>query len=127
MILMSYLLSTFGNIQVIEDMHLTLIAPFIVVIGLFIVILIDERRNYISLAERFHERKVEVSEEDILYGYPENQVSVRWSEFKKGVFLKRLIILYTQNNQQLLIPEHFFSSVEEKNEWIGFIKSHLPN
>lgn len=97
------------------------------VIGLFLLIFIMERRNYTSLNERFHKRRVRITEKEIYYGIPESQGSTAWSEIKKGVFFNRLIILYTKNNQPLIIPKHFFSSATEEKEWIDFIKKHVPN
>lgn len=126
-LLMNYIFSAFGNIAVIADMLLTYIAPIATIIGSFVVISVMERRNYNSLDERFHERKVGISEEGIYYGIPENQESISWSTIRKVVFMKRFIILYTKNKRPLLIPKHFFSSLEEEKEWIDFIKRHLPN
>lgn len=93
----------------------------------FLIVLVKERREYKSLNSRFHERIINVSEEKIRYGIRENQRDIQWSDMKKGVFFNRFILLYTKNNQPLIIPKHFFSSSTEEKEWIAFIKQHVPN
>lgn len=125
--LVNYLIFSFGNARILGEMIPTLIASIFSIIGLFLLILIMERRNYTSLNDRFHKRMVRITEKGIYYGIPENQGSVSWSEIKKGVFFKRFIILYTRSNQPLLIPKHFFSSSTQEKEWIDFIKKHVPN
>lgn len=93
----------------------------------FLIVLVKERREYKSLNSRFHERIINVSEEKIRYGIRENQRDIQWSDMKKGVFFKRMIILYTKSNQPLMIPRHFFSSSTQEKEWIDFIKKHISN
>lgn len=93
----------------------------------FLFVFIRNLRSYNSLSERFHEKIVQLNNEGIQYGNKGNQIFYQWSDIKKSVFLRKIIFLYTNNNRVIVIPKHFFSSLEEEKEWTDFIKSHLPN
>lgn len=97
------------------------------VLFLFLVIMILNQREYRSLSKRLYERVIQINEEGIHIGDKERKRSVEWSEIKKVVFLKRIILLYPQKNHPMLIPKHFFSSSTQEKEWIEFIKQHVPN
>lgn len=101
------------------------ILPVAALLFMFSLALILMKKTHENSDQQIHERVVLVNEQGIEYGASGNQILFHWSDIQKSVFLEKLIILHISANQALIIPTRFFSSVEEEEKWITFIKKHL--
>lgn len=97
-------------------------------IGSFIMFLVlywRERRVFYSVDQRFHQKKIEMNEIEIISSSKASETHLLWSNVRKVIFHKKLIVIILKGGQYLLLPKHFFQSLEEEIDCISFIKCQL--
>lgn len=105
---------------------LYLLAAMIISLILLMVLYIRVKLEYKKIDKSDHEKIVKVSEKGIEYGTRENLMFFQWGDIRKRIILKDHILLYITTRSALIIPKHFFSSIQEEKEWTKLLKHHLP-
>ena len=113
------------NTSLILGLFLYVFFAFLSVIFMCLVIFNRVRKNYKTLDKRFHKKIIKINEDGIEYGTKGNPGIFQWSDIRKGVFLKEMILLYISTEEAILIPRHFFSTLEEAKKWEFFINNYL--
>lgn len=113
------------DVSLAFSIFLYVLVPITVGILLVLVLLLKVKRAYTEIDSKMHKKVVKINEKGIQYGTEENSILFLWSDIREGIFLEKNILLYISIHQALIIPDRFFSSQIEKEEWVSFIKQYV--
>lgn len=116
-----------GDTSVFMSSLIYLLGIVLISLILFMVLYIRVKVEYNKLDKSDHEKIVKISENGIEYGVGENLMFFQWEDIHKKIILKDHILLYITTRSALIIPKHFFYSIQEEKEWIKLLNDYLSN
>lgn len=121
-ILLVYLILP-AEMSIFVKVLLYLLAAIAITLIISIIFYIRAKLKYANADKNCHEKIVKIIEQGIEYGTKENHIFFRWEDIRKGVLLKKYILLYISSKQVLIIPKDFFRPRRKKKN--GLILSNF--